>query len=422
MKDYQLERLQSFMRPLCRRGREGIPRRPGPPHARARRPHSAAGSGQSAAGGLVLPNAHNDYIFAVIGQELGFLGATRGDRPLLPAGLPRLPGRGRGSGHLRRAPRRRHHRVAVLQAFVNIGVVVTLLPVTGITLPFVSAGGSSLIVSLVAAGILLSVSRETAVSGGWAHASGWSRPAERAGTSTRLSPSLDPCARARWRLSWPGSAGGAAWRPSWSRRPGSRSGCCGCARCGQSGATSISSSTRCASPPRCPRHLGLLRRRPAAVFTTGGYVAIPVLVAACDPAHPVVLWDGNVVPGRSVRATARLAGAIAVTDPRTAGLAARPLLPDRDARSGIRAPSTVRLPARSWASAPAIGPPGVRRIPGGAALQRCRDRGAARPRRALRRPPRDGRRRLRGGARRPRRPAGGAAGPLPAVCRSSPRT
>ena len=68
----------------------------------------------------------------------------------------------------------------------------------------------------------------------------------------------------------------------------------------------------------------LLRRRPAAIFTTGGYMAIPVLLAARLLRIPVVLWDGNVVPGRSVRATARLAGAVAVTDPRTcAALAAR---------------------------------------------------------------------------------------------------
>ncbi|MEO6349213.1 MAG: FtsW/RodA/SpoVE family cell cycle protein, partial [Candidatus Limnocylindrales bacterium] len=48
-----------------------------------------------------------------------------------------------------------------LQAFINIGVVVVLIPITGITLPFVSAGGSSLLVSFTAVGILLSISRET---------------------------------------------------------------------------------------------------------------------------------------------------------------------------------------------------------------------------------------------------------------------
>lgn len=57
----------------------------------------------------------------------------------------------------------------------------------------------------------------------------------------------------------------------------------------------------------------LLRRRPAAVFTTGGYVAIPVLLAARLLGVPTLLWEGNVVPGRSVRATARLASAIAVS-------------------------------------------------------------------------------------------------------------
>ena len=57
----------------------------------------------------------------------------------------------------------------------------------------------------------------------------------------------------------------------------------------------------------------LARERPAAIFTTGGYVAIPVLLAAAPLGIPVVLWDGNVVPGRSVRATARLADVIAVS-------------------------------------------------------------------------------------------------------------
>ena len=57
----------------------------------------------------------------------------------------------------------------------------------------------------------------------------------------------------------------------------------------------------------------LVRRRPAAVFTTGGYVAIPVLIAARLLRIPTVLWEGNVVPGRSVRATARLASALAVS-------------------------------------------------------------------------------------------------------------
>jgi len=63
-----------------------------------------------------------------------------------------------------------------------------------------------------------------------------------------------------------------------------------------------------------PQALALLaRRRPAAIFTTGGYLAIPVLIAARVLGIPSVLWEGNVVPGRSVRATARLASVVAVS-------------------------------------------------------------------------------------------------------------
>ena len=57
----------------------------------------------------------------------------------------------------------------------------------------------------------------------------------------------------------------------------------------------------------------LLQNRPAAIFSTGGYVGIPVLICARVLRIPVLLWEGNVVPGRSVRATAGLASAIAVS-------------------------------------------------------------------------------------------------------------
>ncbi len=57
----------------------------------------------------------------------------------------------------------------------------------------------------------------------------------------------------------------------------------------------------------------LAASRPAAIFTTGGYMAVPVLMAAAPLGIPVILWDGNVIPGRAVRATARLATALAVS-------------------------------------------------------------------------------------------------------------
>jgi UDP-N-acetylglucosamine--N-acetylmuramyl-(pentapeptide) pyrophosphoryl-undecaprenol N-acetylglucosamine transferase len=68
----------------------------------------------------------------------------------------------------------------------------------------------------------------------------------------------------------------------------------------------------------------LLARRPAAIFTTGGYVAIPTLLAARLLRIPSVLWDGNVVPGRSVRFVARWASVVAVSHPETAAVLGHP--------------------------------------------------------------------------------------------------
>jgi UDP-N-acetylglucosamine--N-acetylmuramyl-(pentapeptide) pyrophosphoryl-undecaprenol N-acetylglucosamine transferase len=70
--------------------------------------------------------------------------------------------------------------------------------------------------------------------------------------------------------------------------------------------------------------VSLLRHRPAAIFTTGGYVAIPVLMAATVLRIPSVLWDGNVVPGRSVRFVARFATVITVSHQATVTALARP--------------------------------------------------------------------------------------------------
>lgn len=127
-----------------------------------------AGLGESRlAGGLFLPNASNDFIFAIIGEEFGLIGAGlvvvlfvligyQGIRTALAA--PDTFGALLAAG------------ITIwlcVQAFINIGVVVALLPITGITLPFISAGGSSLIISFAAVGILLSISRETVERGAW---------------------------------------------------------------------------------------------------------------------------------------------------------------------------------------------------------------------------------------------------------------
>jgi cell division protein FtsW len=130
------------------------------------------GLGQSrGAGGLFLPNASNDFIFAVIGEEFGLIGcglvvalfiilAYQGIRISLSA--PDTFGALLAAGIT---------TWLCVQAFINIGVVVALFPITGITLPFISAGGSSLTISLAAVGILLSISRETVERGTWNDAS-----------------------------------------------------------------------------------------------------------------------------------------------------------------------------------------------------------------------------------------------------------
>jgi UDP-N-acetylglucosamine--N-acetylmuramyl-(pentapeptide) pyrophosphoryl-undecaprenol N-acetylglucosamine transferase len=96
----------------------------------------------------------------------------------------------------------------------------------------------------------------------------------------------------------------------------------------------------------------LASERPDAVFTTGGYVAVPVLLAAAPLGIPVVLWDGNVIPGRAVRATARLADVLAVSFQATCealapGAAGRPCYvtgtPIRDTRDVDREAARARL-------------------------------------------------------------------------------
>ncbi|MBO8159321.1 putative lipid II flippase FtsW [Thermosyntropha sp.] len=117
------------------------------------------GLGRSRQKFFYLPEQHTDFIFAILGEELGFIGAFlvialfllfawRGFKiainapdnfsSLLAAGITTM---------------------IVFQAAINIGVVAGALPVTGITLPFISYGGSSLLFTMIGAGILLNISR-----------------------------------------------------------------------------------------------------------------------------------------------------------------------------------------------------------------------------------------------------------------------
>ncbi|MEX2294237.1 MAG: putative lipid II flippase FtsW [Acidimicrobiales bacterium] len=118
------------------------------------------GLGQSRAKWGFLPYAHTDFIFAIIGEELGLVGA------LVVVGLfVALCLLGARAAQL--APDRFGMLLAAgvtawfgVQAFINIGAVIGILPITGVPLPFVSYGGSSLVFSMAGAGLLLNVARQ----------------------------------------------------------------------------------------------------------------------------------------------------------------------------------------------------------------------------------------------------------------------
>lgn len=117
------------------------------------------GLGQSRQKFFYLPEPQTDFIFSIVAEELGFIGGSfvillfalllwRGIRIAL--GAPDLFGSFLAVGII---------AMIAIQVMINIGVVTGLMPVTGITLPFLSYGGSSLTLMLMAIGVLLNISR-----------------------------------------------------------------------------------------------------------------------------------------------------------------------------------------------------------------------------------------------------------------------
>jgi cell division protein FtsW len=123
---------------------------------------NGVGLGAGRAKWFFLPNAHTDFIFAIIGEELGFIGC------LLVLGL--FVGLGLvGLRIARRAPDRFGMLIAtgvtawiVGQAAINLGAVVGLLPVSGVPLPFLSVGGTSLVITMFSAGVVGNIARQAA--------------------------------------------------------------------------------------------------------------------------------------------------------------------------------------------------------------------------------------------------------------------
>lgn len=107
-----------------------------------------------------LPFAHTDFIFSVVAEELGFIGGLM--LMLFYVGLVLF-----GIRVAMAAPDRLGMLLAggittaiAMQAFINIGAAINVLPISGVTLPFVSMGGSSLMVNLLAMGVVLNVARQ----------------------------------------------------------------------------------------------------------------------------------------------------------------------------------------------------------------------------------------------------------------------
>jgi cell division protein FtsW len=161
---YRRERLLAFLHPFQQAGSAGYQQVQGLLSLGAGG-WTGVGLGRSAGKWLYVPNAHTDFIFAILGEELGLIGeivtlalfAT-----LLIAGV-RIALRARD-------PFGRLLAAGIvgwigLQTLVNLGAVTGLLPVTGVPLPLVSFGGSSLIVTLAGIGVLASIARDTARAG-----------------------------------------------------------------------------------------------------------------------------------------------------------------------------------------------------------------------------------------------------------------
>ncbi len=121
---------------------------------------TGVGLGASKAKWGFLPFAHSDFIFAIIAEELGLLGAGAVVALFITIGFT-------GVVVALRAPDRFGMLLAlgitmwiVSQAFLNIGSVTKVVPVVGVTLPFLSFGGTSLVVTMAAVGVLLNIARQ----------------------------------------------------------------------------------------------------------------------------------------------------------------------------------------------------------------------------------------------------------------------
>ena len=117
------------------------------------------GLGQGRAKWSYLPNAHNDFIFAIIGEELGFLGAFAVLALFATLAYAGLRIAARNTDPWLKLVVATSTTWLVAQAAINISYVVGLLPVTGLQLPLISSGGTSLVVTMFVFGTLANAAR-----------------------------------------------------------------------------------------------------------------------------------------------------------------------------------------------------------------------------------------------------------------------
>jgi cell division protein FtsW len=122
-----------------------------------------SGLGESKVKWSWLPNADSDFIFAIIGDELGFIGATLVLVLFIILTIAFVRIIRTSTDPFAKVVTSGVMIWVIGQAFVNIAVVLGLLPVLGVPLPLISAGGSSLIAVLVAIGVVLSFARHQPV-------------------------------------------------------------------------------------------------------------------------------------------------------------------------------------------------------------------------------------------------------------------
>ena len=366
-----------------------------------------------------LPEAHTDFIFAVLGEELGLVGT------LLVIGLFLTI----AYAAIRVARRTKDPFVRYMtfgivvwiigQMMINVGMVLALLPVIGIPMPLVSYGGSALVPSLVALGMLVGFARRepeaaralaqrkrgrnSGVTAGsvtkknlLATCASCSREAARPATPPRCSPPPMPCNGCTPASRSPASAPGSGSRRRSSRRRATR------------WSSSPASRCRVARTPTWRRLPGRLRAargaalevvdriRPDVICGFGGFVSVPAYLAARSRKVPLVVHEGNTVPGVANKLGARFTDHVATSFPDTP----------------LRHATYVGLPIRRMIATldraahrdEALAAFGLRRRPAGAAGdRRLAGRGVDQPRRA----------RLGAGLRRRRRPGAARRRPVP---------